>query len=244
MLKHRTSKACYHQGDLEKEGLWRLMPAGVLIFPEIGQHLKVIKPNNVSNNEIDEITKNYANLCHLMDNMFSILHSKRGGITDEKINALKDDLNLVRMKWHDMGLSYTPKFHVLHEHAADFLLTLNGFYDMGEDAIERWHQIRLKHHARIRSLRNMQKQKNDQAKCQEMQNNSDLKEITCKVNNNSKRKFKDNHISKKLTTTNRKKAARTATRNRIKTEVEQEDRKVMPTPRERQMQEYKNNHNL
>ena len=33
----------------------------------------------------------------------------------------------------------------------------------------------------------MQKQKNNQVKHQEMQNNSDLKEVICKVKNSSKR---------------------------------------------------------
>ena len=58
-------------------------------------------------------------------------------MTEEKIDMLKCDLNLVRIKWHEMHLSYAPKFHMLYENVPDILLNLNGFYDMGEDAIER-----------------------------------------------------------------------------------------------------------
>ena len=36
------------------------MPADVAIFLEIGQCVKVIKPSNASDNEIDKITKNNA----------------------------------------------------------------------------------------------------------------------------------------------------------------------------------------
>ena len=34
-----------------------------------------------------------------MDAMFSTLRAKRGTVTDEKTNTLKDNLNLVRLKW-------------------------------------------------------------------------------------------------------------------------------------------------
>ena len=53
---------------------------------------------------------------------------------------------------HEMNNICTPKFHMLHEYVHDALLKMNGFFDMGEDAIERWNQIRMRHHARIITL--------------------------------------------------------------------------------------------
>ena len=53
------------------------------------------------------------------------------------------------MLTHEMNVSYAPNFHMLCDHVPDALLKMNGFFDMGEDAIERWHQIRMRHHARI-----------------------------------------------------------------------------------------------
>ena len=62
-----------------------------------------------------------------------------------------------------MNLSHAPNIYVRHEHTPSILLDMNGFFDMGEDAIERWHQFRMRHYARIRSLRSAQVQKNCQA---------------------------------------------------------------------------------
>ena len=52
------------------------MLKGSVIIPEIVNYLRVNKPNNVRENEINEIKHNHANLYHLMDNIFSILHEK------------------------------------------------------------------------------------------------------------------------------------------------------------------------
>ena len=57
----------------------------------------------------------------------------------------------------NMDISYTPKFHVSYAHVPDMLFEMYGFFDMGEDAIERWHQTRMDHHTRIRALRSYQK---------------------------------------------------------------------------------------
>ena len=56
-----------------------------------------------------------------------------------------------------MNLSYTPKFHMLHDHVPDVLFKMNGILHIGEEAIERWHEIRMRHHSRIRALRSDKK---------------------------------------------------------------------------------------
>ena len=66
---------------------------------------------------------------------------------------------------------------MLYEHVPDMLLKMNGFFDMGEDAIEIWHQTRMHHHARIRSLRSDQRQKNSQAKFEHVANTTNLKKL-------------------------------------------------------------------
>ena len=123
----------------------------------------------MTNAEKHQVASKHSNVCHLTCNVFSTLHAKRGSITDEKAN-LKSDLNLTRIVWNEIGLSCTPKFYVLCEHAPDLLRKLSEFYDIGEDAIERLHQIRLRHFARIRNLRIIEKQKENQAKHEEIKN--------------------------------------------------------------------------
>ena len=53
------------------------------------------------------------------------------------VEEFKVELNLLRIKWNKMNFSFTLKFHLLYEHAADFLCSMNGFFDIGKDAIER-----------------------------------------------------------------------------------------------------------
>ena len=100
MLKrHRISRSCYHGGDLQGNDVRRLMARGIVVFEEIKACLLIHKPDNVHQEEVELYCVNYGRLCSLMDNMFSALHAKRGTIADEKIETLKEDLNLVRLKW-------------------------------------------------------------------------------------------------------------------------------------------------
>ena len=96
-------KPCYHAGDLEGNDARRLMGKCMIVFNGMHCCLRMHKPNAVSLEEIET----------------------------EKIEMSKHDLNLVRIKWHEMNLSYTPRLHMLYEHVPDSLLNLNGFYDMG-----------------------------------------------------------------------------------------------------------------
>ena len=64
------------------------------------------------------------------------MHSKRGTVTTNIIEVLKLDLNLLRVKWNKMDLSYMPKFHLLHEYEPFYLQNLDRFCKIDEDAIE------------------------------------------------------------------------------------------------------------
>ena len=67
---------------------------------------------------------------------------------------------------------------------------MSGFFDMGEDSIERWHQIRMRRHARIRSLRSAQRQKNSQAKHKNAHNNVTMKDFITKFNDATRRNLR------------------------------------------------------
>ena len=84
-----------------------------------------------------------------MDGTFSKLQTKCGSAKTCIINELKVELNLLRTKCNEMNFSFTPKFYLLYEHAADFLRGIKRFFDIGEDAVERWYQIRICYHARM-----------------------------------------------------------------------------------------------
>ena len=107
----------------------------MIAFNETYCYLRVNKPGEVSLEEIESTCNNYSRLCSLIDSVFNLLHSKRGEATEDKIEVLKYDLNLARIKWQEMNLSYVPKFHLLYEYVPEILLQMNGFYDMGKDDI-------------------------------------------------------------------------------------------------------------
>ena len=49
--------------------------------------------------------------------------------------------------WLDMGLSNTPKDHLIFEHAANDLMWSGGIGDKIEDPLEKRHQEQLKYDA-------------------------------------------------------------------------------------------------
>ena len=75
------------------------MAKGIVAFEEIMRYLIANKPDAINDQEINLHYNNFAKLRSLMDNIFGTLHSKRGDLTSDKINILKTDLNLVRIKW-------------------------------------------------------------------------------------------------------------------------------------------------
>ena len=137
-----------------------------------------------------------------------------------------------------MHLSYTPKFHVLFEHVPGTLRAMNGFFDMGEDAIERWHQIRTRHDARMRSLRSKERQKLNIAKHEHVTNNANVNNVMSDVNEKTEKNFKSRTTNAiKTRNSERKKSARDERRAAVKVEVENEDRAIMPTNRDRLKEE-------
>ena len=74
------------------------MTKGTLMFEETRRCLIDNEPDAINGKEINLHCNNFSKLSSLMDIMFSTLHSKRGDATSDKINMLKTDLNLVRIK--------------------------------------------------------------------------------------------------------------------------------------------------
>jgi hypothetical protein len=71
------------------------------------------------------------------------------------METLKKRLELARQKWDEMGLSMTPKWHMLLNHSIEFLIrTGGGLIEMGEDRIEGAHQLRERDRQQYSRLRN------------------------------------------------------------------------------------------
>ena len=86
--------------------------------------------------DIDKQMENFGSVLVLLDLVMSLLATKRGCVTQDILDSCRNSLLALKLSWYHCGLSFTPKFHVLLEHAVPFLEQTGGFADMGEDRIE------------------------------------------------------------------------------------------------------------
>jgi hypothetical protein len=203
--QYNVSMSAYHGGDMEGPSARRLMGDGEKIFPDIAEYIKThireqrnsqedsavdLMPLQIAEDaEIDAVCKDHGILFVLLDAIFSLLNTPRGKVTDDVIEQLESRLNGILKEWHRLGLSFTPKFHVLLNHAIHQLRRMRGFHDMGEDCIERSHQYRMRHEARLMRLRNKGLKMDSQAKFQGMKHIKSIQSIQAAVASNRKRKL-------------------------------------------------------
>jgi len=161
--RHKIEFSKYHGGKMEGPSIRALFRHAKEVFQEIGEHLielpKITELEGtvvvaVDDQEIDEACKNHGEMAVLLDSVFSKLLTKRGRVSDEVLDTLEKDLLTSMTKWIQMGLSITPKFHVLLAHALAQLRRLRGIADMLEDAIERSHQSKYRDENRLSRSRN------------------------------------------------------------------------------------------
>jgi hypothetical protein len=139
--------------------------------------------------EIDAVCKDHGILFVLLDAIFSLLNTPRGKVTNVVIEQLENRLAGILTEWNRLGLSFTPKFHVLLNHSLCQLRRMEGFHDMGEDCIERSHQYRMQHEARLMRLRNKGLKMDSQAKFQGLKHIKEIQYIQAAVASNRKRKL-------------------------------------------------------
>jgi hypothetical protein len=216
------------------------MKRGKEIFEKVREHIKKMadeRENNLPGLEkLDRqaLTKTCLALgqfFQLLDDAFSLLLTKRGEVTYEVAETLKKRLELARQKWDEMGLSMTPKWHILLNHAIEYLIrTGGGLIKMGKDRIERAHQLGERDRQRYSRLRNISKMKASQAKYQNLRLEPEIKLAQATtVEEKSKRNLKR---TVSLAEENLKSAR--ATRNEIQEsvfeEVEMDEARAPLTP--------------
>ena len=140
--------------------------------------------------EITEVCASYGRVAVILDGVFSKVNTPRGKVTDQVVSDLEELLYVGMGEWKRMGQSATPKWHMLLDHVPGLLRRTGGFVDMGEDAIERSRQRRVRDEARLIRLRNDSAIKLSQAKFQNTRMIQEVMDIKQQVHHNSKRKFK------------------------------------------------------
>jgi hypothetical protein len=196
----------YHGGDMEGPSAQRLMGDGEKIFPNIAESIKnhlreqeqdsqedlavdLMPVQIAEDDEIDAVCKDHGIIVGLLDAIFSLLNTLRGKVTDGVIDQLENRPSGILMECHCLGLSFTPKFHVLLNHLMCQLHWMKSFHDMSEDCIERSHQYQMWHEARLMRLQNKGLKMDLQAKFQGLKHIKEIQYIQAAVASNQKRKL-------------------------------------------------------
>lgn len=119
-----------------------------------------------------------------------VFHSEPNDVTEELLCELQDDLKLTMLEWKRMGISFTPKFHIMLDHGAKQMKRVHGFSKMKEDLIERSHQSRFRDEMRLARLRKKEMIKQCQAKFENTRKLAPVQEIMKDVSEKSKRAIK------------------------------------------------------
>jgi hypothetical protein len=185
----------------------------------------------IDKEELKAVCLAHGQMFQLLDGIFSLLNTKRGAVTAEIVETLKKRLELARKKWDDMGLSMTPKWHMLLAHAIELLMrTGGGLIEMGEDRIERAHQLRERDRQRYSRLRSIKKMKASQAKFQNLRMDPTIKSVQADVERKAKRNLKRGR-SLKEENDDAKRVARNEERAMVVDEVAAQDRIALPKAR-------------
>jgi len=201
-----------------------------LEMPDLDRAKKV-GLEKIDKEELKTVCSAHGQMFQLLDGIFSLLNTKRGGVTAEIVQKLKERLELARRKWDDMGLSMTPKWHMLLAHAIEFLIrTGGGLIEMGEDRIERAHQLRERDRQRYSRLRSINKMKASQAKFQNLRMDPTIKSVQVEVASKARRNLKRGR-SLKEENDDAKRVARNEERVTVVDEVAAQDRIALPKAR-------------
>ena len=146
--------------------------------------------NVATDSETDEVCEKYGNLCIILDACISFIYNTDDYFTDEQVGELEQRLKVLLKKWVHMGLSITPKCHVLLDHITKQVKYIEGFKTMCEDRMERSHQDSHTIRANLARMRNKTQLLNSQAKLQNISVMKSVKDIQEQVTRKSRRNLK------------------------------------------------------
>ena len=156
---------------------------------EIAQLLKKRKreDSELSNDDIQTICDDCATLVTRFDDYFHIL---RTGTSSDKARAERArDLALSKLR--DMGLSVTPKAHILERHAVEQMCAFaGGLQHLVEDWVERFHQTASVWENNVKRVSSLQKRAEAYGLLQEIIGNSQVSKRAFATQDKTRRKRK------------------------------------------------------
>lgn len=144
----------YHAGDITGGGIKNLMGDTKQIFDGISEFLDcVAKENSVSEEVREEIKKtlDLYSICLQQVNGFFSRVRQRGVKEEDVAGVIKEASELLKagmMSWQKLGLSVTPKLHVVECHIIPFMMDLGGLGNYDEEFVELSHPIGMRANVR------------------------------------------------------------------------------------------------
>ena len=146
----------YFKSSFNGVNVQRIMDNSSTVFDDIKDILKDKKRNNVTNEAIEAKCNEYKKLFDLVDAALAYLHIRFPSQAEMTLteNAIKKAVEAA----HDLGLSITPKWHLLavhvfQQHKEFVTLNWGGLFIVDESFIEKAHQRNLKLQRLLRGMR-------------------------------------------------------------------------------------------
>ena len=117
------------------------------IFSEVGDFLQGVAEDHGVPDDIREIIQArvelYAHCLQQFDGFYSCINIRECQVEnfEEKCLQAEEFLRAAMQSWRDLGMSVTPKLHLLEDHAMIYMRKYGGLADFDEEFVERAHQI-------------------------------------------------------------------------------------------------------
>ena len=152
----------------------------------------------------------YANCLHQFDSYFSKLRATEKD-SEFQIEEIIQKTHMFRdaalKLWRQLGLSVTPKLHMLEDHCIDYMETYGFLGEFDEEFVECAHQTGVKNNMRTKgSARNIKKKYADISHHEHSAMHPVIARIKEEVHEGRKRNFKQPRDANNLQSRKRKKA--------------------------------------
>ena len=149
---HGVTIQCYHGGSLTGGSILTLLKKHDVIMDDITEvcHEYLLNNNHTTPEskismtvvEMEKILNDHRLLFKAQDAVYA--HLRLIYPTEEEMIQTVERIKIMKMFWLAMGLSETPKAHLVFEHAADDQRRFGGLGDKIEDPLEKRHQEQMR----------------------------------------------------------------------------------------------------
>ena len=188
----------YHGGSLNGKDIRKVMNDATELFSEFSTILKAGKRDDceLSDDDIDALCRNFRLVFVLWDGAMS--YARKKDPTPEDVTKYRRYVDAAVDGHVKLGLSITPKVHLMHKHVEQQMTGVKrGMGDKMEDGIERSHQTGKRSRSQFGRVSNLQIRANAIQRIQYRNSDPEVIQHKQKVEEGSRRKFKQDRQDRK-----------------------------------------------